>query len=235
MATNGEVVIHQAIAKTVRFDPLQDLSPIAMTTSTPFVWSANASSGISSLADLVAKAKANPGGLAYSSAGLGSSNHLATEQFAVATGIKLLHVPYRGGAPAVGAISAGDVPIGVVALSSAKPLADSGRAQLLAVTVSKRVRLLPDVPTVAETGVLPAFESTIWTGVFAPRGTPPAIVAKIEADVIEVLKNAAFDNRLQAVGADIVGAPGSEMATRIKSEIENMSKTAKEAGIVLTD
>jgi tripartite-type tricarboxylate transporter receptor subunit TctC len=235
MATNGEVVIHPALAGKPRFNPLEDLAPIAMVTSTPFVWTANAASGINSLSELVSAAKAKPGALAYSSAGLGSSNHLATEQFAVAAGIKLQHIPYRGGAPAATAITAGEVPVGVVALSAAKSVGESGRVKLLAVTSKTRLKLLPDVPTVAETGALKDFESSIWTGLFAPRGTPAPILAKIQADVIEALKGAGAVERLQVVGAEAVGAPGAEMAARIKAEIEDMSKMAREAGIQLAD
>lgn len=235
MATNGEVVIHPALSSKPRFNPFEDLAPIAMVTSTPFVWTANNGAGINALGELVSAAKAKPGQLAYSSAGVGSSNHLATEQFAVAAGIKLQHIPYRGGAPAATAITSGEVPIGVVALSAAKSVADSGRVKLLAVTSKNRLKLLPDVPTVAETGVLKDFESSIWTGLFAPKGTPAPIVAKIQADVIEAMKSASAVERLEAVGAEAVGLPGAEMASRIKAEIADMAKTAREAGIQLAE
>lgn len=234
MATNGEVVIHQAIAAKVKFD-LDDLAPVAMVTSTPFVWTANTGSGINTLGELVSAAKAKPGTLAYSSAGLGSSNHLATEQFAVAAGIKLQHIPYRGGAPAATAIISGEVPIGVVALSAAKSTADSGRVKLLAVTSKTRLKLLPDVPTVDQTGALKDFESSIWTGLFAPKGTPAPILARIQADVITAMKTPAVIERLEQVGAESVGLPGAEMAARMKAEIEVMTKTGREAGIQLTD
>ncbi len=143
-----------------------------MATTTPFMWAANLNSGIGSLVELVAMAKAKPKGLSYSSAGLGSSSHMATEQFAAATGIKLLHVPYRGGTPAATALMSGEVPISAIALSSVLSVADSGKVKLLAVTSEKCSQIAPQVPMVNETGVLKDFQSSIWTAVFAPVGTP---------------------------------------------------------------
>lgn len=233
MATNGEIAIIPAISAKLHYDPQKDLIPIAMVTNTPFIWSANVNSEINSLPDLVAAARAKPGQLAYSSAGIGSSSHMAAEQFAVATGIKLLHVPYRGGAPAATAIVSGDVPIAAVAVSSVLPMVESGKVRLLAVTAGKRISLVPDIPTVMETGVLKDFQSAIWTGLFAPAGTPEPIVAKIEADVIEVLKDGAVISRLDQVGAETVGMPGPALRTHIQKEIDELKKLANDAGIRL--
>jgi tripartite-type tricarboxylate transporter receptor subunit TctC len=233
MATNGEVVIIPAISAKPKYDAQKDLLPIAMVTATPYAWVANAGAGINTLQDLIAAAKAKPGGLAYSTAGHGSTMHLATEQFAAILGIKLLHVPYRGGAPAASAIIAGDVPVGMVAMSALNPVIDSGKAKLLAVTSSKRLAHLPNVPTVPETGVIRDYEAAIWTGMFAPAETPPDIAAKIEADVLKVLKEPALVDRLAAVGVQVVGMSGSEMRTHMKAELERVSKAANEAHIRL--
>jgi tripartite-type tricarboxylate transporter receptor subunit TctC len=233
MATNGEITINPAIMAKAKYDSQRDLMPIAMVTNTPFVWSSNVNSGINSLSELVAKAKARPGELAYSSAGIGSSAHMATVQFAAAAGIKLLHVPYRGGQPAAAAIVAGDVPIASIALSSAMPILDSGKVKLLAITALKRSALVPDVPTVAETGVLKDFESSIWTGMFAPAGTPAAIVAKIETDLIAALKEPDIVERLRKAGAEPVGMPANDLKPFIARELNELKKLAAEANIHL--
>ena len=233
MATNGEVAIIPAISTKPKYDPLKDLLPVAMVTSTPYAWVANGGAGINTLEEMVTAAKAKPGELAYSTAGHGSTMHLATEQFAATLGIKLLHVPYRGGAPAASAIIAGDVKVGMVAMSALTPVVDSGKAKLLAVTSSKRLSHLPNVPTVSETGVLKDYEASIWTGLFAPVGTPPEIVSKLEADVLAALKEPAVVERLAAVGVQTVGLPGSEMSKHMKAELDHVAKAAQQANIRL--
>jgi tripartite-type tricarboxylate transporter receptor subunit TctC len=231
MATNGEITINAAIAARPRYDVQNDLIPIAMATNTPFVWSAGLTSRINSLAELVSAAKAKPGELSYSSAGIGSSSHMATEQFAAAAGIKMLHIPYRGGAPAATALVSGDVPVSAVSLSSLLPLVESGKVKLLAVTSEKRVSLAPDVPTVNETGVLKDFKTSVWTALFAPAGTPEASVSKIEADVIEVLKDPALISRLDKVGAEVAGMPAAKLRLHIRQETDDFKKIANEANI----
>jgi tripartite-type tricarboxylate transporter receptor subunit TctC len=233
MSTNGEVVIHPALSRKPQFDPLTDLVPISVVTSTPYAWAANVNSGLNSLADLVATAKVKPNNVMYPSAGIGSTMHLATEQFAAAAGLKMLHVPYKGGAPAATALTSGEVPAGLVALSAVSPLVDSGRARLLAVTSTTRSKMLPDVPTVIETGVLKEFQASIWTALFVPRGTPDDIVAKIRTDAVEALKNGNLLEKLAAVGTDPGDVAGTQLAERIKREIGEVSKIAKEANITL--
>jgi tripartite-type tricarboxylate transporter receptor subunit TctC len=233
MSTNGELVIHPAASQKPRFNSLTDLIPIAMVTSTPYAWAANVKSGFNSLADLVAAAKAKPGALSYPSAGVGSTMHLATEQFAAAADLKMLHVPYRGGAPAATALTSGEVPVGLVALSAVTPLVDSGQARLLAVTSTTRSKMLPNVPTVTETGVLNGFQASIWTALFVPKGTQDDIVIKIRADTLEALKDASFLEKLAAVGTEPGNAAGPELTERIKREIDELSKLAKSANIVL--
>lgn len=231
MATNGEITINAAIFAKPKYDAQKDLIPIAMATNTPFVWSANLNSGINSLTELVSVAKAKPGELSYSSAGLGSSSHMATEQFAAAAGIKLLHVPYRGGAPAATALVSGDVPVSAVSLSSLLPILDLGKVKLLAITSEKRSSLAPEVPTVSETGVLKDFQTSVWTALFAPAGTPEFVVSKIKADLIEVLKEPGLVARLEKVGADVSGMPAAQLRIHIQRETDELRKIANEANI----
>jgi tripartite-type tricarboxylate transporter receptor subunit TctC len=233
MSTNGEIVIHPALSAKPRYDPLSDLIPIAMVTSTPYAWAANVDSPIRTLSDLVKVAKEKPGALSFPSAGVGSTMHLATQQFVSAAGLRLLHVPYRGGAPAATALTSGEVPVGLVALSAVSPLVDSGRARLLAVTSLQRSKMLPDVPTVTETGVLPKFEAVIWTALMAPKGTPDDVVEKIRCDLLQALKDPALLEKLAAVGTDAGEASGPELVARIRKEIEEVSQVGKAANIVL--
>jgi len=188
MATNGEMVVRPAISVKLPFNP-DMLIPIAIVASTPYLWAAHKSSGFNTLQDLVSAAKANPGHLSYSSAGYGSTMHMASEQFAAAAGIQMLHVPYRGGSPAATAIVADEVKVGLVGTNSIPMIKESGRAILLATTSLTRVKLAPEVPTISETGVVKNFEATVWAGLFAPAGTPANIVAKIQADVAAALRS----------------------------------------------
>jgi tripartite-type tricarboxylate transporter receptor subunit TctC len=233
MSTNGEIVIHPAASQKPRFNFLTDFIPIAMATTTPYAWAANVKSGYTSLPELVAAAKAKPGELQFPSAGLGSTMHLATEQFAAASGLKMLHIPYRGGAPAATALTSGEVPVGLVALSAVSPLVDSGQVKLLAVTSTARSKVFPSVPTVEETGVLKGFQASIWTALFVPKGTPDDVVAKIRTDVIEGLKDPSLREKLAAMGTETGNASGAELTDLIKREIDEVSKVAKSANIVL--
>ena len=233
MSSSGELVIHPALSAKPRFSPLEDFVPIAMVTSTPYAWMANVDSGIGSLAELVKRAKDKPGSLSFPSAGVGSTMHLATQQFISAAGLTMLHVPYRGGAPAATALTSGEVPVGLVALSAVPPLVDSGRARLLAVTATARAKMLPNVPTVGETGVLKEFDAAVWTALFVPKGTPDAVVTKVGADVVEVLKDPVILEKLAAVGTDPGTGSAAELIERIRKETAEIARVGKAAGIVL--
>lgn len=233
MSTNGEVVIHPAASAKPKFNPMSDLVPIAMVTATPYAWAANVKSSYKSLADIVNAAKGKPGDISFPSAGVGSTMHLATEQFAAAAGVKMVHVPYRGGAPAATALTSGEMQVGLVALSAVGPLVDSGNVRVLAVTSKSRSKMFPDAPTVTETGVLKDFQASIWTALFAPKDTPAEVVAKIRVDTAEALKDQGFLEKLAAVGTDPGDAVGPELTARMAREIDEVSKIAKSANIVL--
>ena len=234
MATNGEFVVKPAISTAkLPYDLERDLLPISFVASAPYAWAAHSSSEINSLRDLVAVAKSKPGDLAYSSAGYGSTMHMASEQFAIAAGVKLLHVPYKGGSPAASAVFAGEVALGLVSTNSVAPLLDARTAKLLAVTGRTRSKIIPEVPTVAETGVLEDFEATVWAGLFAPKGTSSEIVAKIEADIREALKDPSLVEKMEAIGLDPGNASGAEMAKQIKQELIDMTKVAAQSGVRL--
>lgn len=233
MATNGEMVVKPAISVKMPYDPAKVFTSIAVVASTPYAWASHSKSGINSLADLVAAARSKPDALSYSSAGYGSTMHMASEQFAAAVGVKMLHVPYRGGAPAAAAVISGEVPVGLVGTNSVAPVTGSGTAKLLAVTSTSRVRIIPDVPTISETGIAKGFEATVWAGLYAPRGTPAGIVAKIQADVAEALKDPALLEKFETMGMEVGRSFGADLDARVKSEIEAMAQIAKNAKIQL--
>lgn len=232
MATNGEFTINPAVYAKLPYDPQKDVVPIIMATSTPLMWVANANAPINSIPELIAAAKDKPGTIAYSTPGNGTMNHLTGEWFSLATGTKFLHVPYKGGAPAATAIASGEVPVGVVAISSGLPFIKSGKVKVLGLTTAKRSARAADWPTAAESGVKD-FDAAIWVGLFAPAGTPQAILTQVENDVRQALQDPAVVDRLAAVGAEPVGMPASELKERIKVDAARFMKIAKEAEIRL--
>lgn len=232
MATNGEFTINPAVYAKLPYDPQKDVVPIIMATSTPLMWVANTNAPINSIPELIAAAKEKPGAIAYSTPGNGTMNHLTGEWFSLATGTKYLHVPYKGGAPAATAIASGEVPVGVVAISSGLPFIKSGKVKVLGLTTAKRSARAADWPTAAESGVKD-FDAAIWVGLFAPAGTPQAILTQVENDVRQALKDPAVADRLAAVGAEPVGMPANELKERIKVDAARFMKIAKEAEIRL--
>jgi len=173
---------------------------------------------------LISLLKENPGKYNYASPGNGTLNHLTGERFAFETHTKMLHVPYKGGAPAGAAIASGEVPVGLVAASSAIAFIKSGRAKPIAVTAARRIPLGPDWPTVAESGV-PGFVASNWVAMVAPAGTPRNIIAKINADANRALKLPDVRERLAAVGAEAVGSTPEELAKTIRDDSERYGKT----------
>jgi tripartite-type tricarboxylate transporter receptor subunit TctC len=229
MASNG-LTTNMALFPSLSFDGRRDFAPIARIGYAPLVIVVPAASPAKSLKDLIAMAKAKPGELAYGSAGNGSSGHLAGESLKSSAGIDVLHVPYKGGAPAVTDLLGERLafmpinPLEVIAHIQA------GRLRVLAVGSEKRVPLLPDTPTVSEAGV-PGFEATVWWGLVAPARTPADIVAKVNADVNKALRDPAIVKKLTDLG--VVTAPGSpdDFTRFIAQQTELWSAVVRKAGI----
>lgn len=234
MVSGDFAAIHPYVYSKLPYKP-DDLVPITMATDTPMVVVSSAASGIATVADLVAAAKARPGQITYGSVGQGTSNHLVGEWLASALGVKLVHVPYRGGAPAATAVAAGEVALGVLATSSAAPHVKSGKMKVLGLTNARRIGETAQWPTLAESGVpaLRDFDTSIWVGVFAPAGTGRAIIDKVNADVNRALKDADVRERLAGVGAQPVGSTPEALAARIKHDAAFYGRIAREAGIRL--
>lgn len=222
--TVSEFAITHHLYTKFPLNPLKDFAPVVLLSDTPLMFAAHASAPFNTLSEMIAYANAQPGGLAYSSPGNGTLNHLTGERFAFETRAKMLHVPYKGGAPAGAAIASGEVPVGLVAASSAILHIKSGRVKAIAVTAARRIALGPDWPTVAESGV-PGFAASNWVAIVAPAGTPRDIIAKINADANRALKMPDVRERLAAVGADAVGSTPEELGATIRNDSERYGKT----------
>jgi tripartite-type tricarboxylate transporter receptor subunit TctC len=196
----------------------------------PFVLVAHPSLGVSSVAELIAAAKREPGRINYASVGNGSGVHLATELFKKQAGIDLVHIPYKGSAPALNDVVAGTTPVMFVNLLSGLPHVKSGRLRALAVATAARLRALPEVPTIAEAGV-PGYEFQTWFGIIAPAGTPAPLVERLNAEFRRVLSLADIRERLlNEGGMQPVGGSAAEFAALIAGEKERWGRLVKETG-----
>jgi tripartite-type tricarboxylate transporter receptor subunit TctC len=212
------------------YDPLKDFAPITELASLPLMLVVHPSVPATSLQELVALAKAKPGGLDYASSGIGTSPHLATEMFKSMAGVDLVHVPFKGNAEANNALLGGHVKIYFALVPAVLQHVKTGMLRPLAVTTERRLSYLPDVPTIAELGY-PGYEISSWQGVFAPAGTPKEIVAKINGELVRMLNAPEVRVRISQEGADPVGSTPDEFAVRVRSEIAKWSKVIKDAGL----
>jgi tripartite-type tricarboxylate transporter receptor subunit TctC len=224
------LAINPIMYKKVSYDPVRDFAPITQAASLPNVLVVHPSLPVKSVAELIALAKREPGRIAYASAGIGTSPQMSVELLKSLAGIDLLHVPYKGTAPGVIDVLAGQVKVMTPNVLTALPYIKSGRLRALAVTSAKRSEALPDVPTMAEAGV-PGYESVQWYGVLAPAGTPREIVERLHVEIAKALRAGDVRERLAADGAEPVGSSPDEFAAFIRAEIAKWAKVAKAAGI----
>ncbi len=231
MANLGPNAINAAIYAKLPYDSIKDFTPITLTSIVPQIFVVSPALPIKTVPELIAYAKANPGKLTFASAGNGASNHLSAELFNAMAGIKMRHVPYKGDTPAMTDVMSGQVdvmfPTAVAAMSQVK----SGRLRAIGATSSKRIPSLPDVPTVAET--VPGFEAVSWGGVMAPAGTPPAVIKTLNGEINRILKMPDVAEKLQGLGAEIVGSTPDEFATYLRAEIAKWGKVARENNVKL--
>src|SRR5262247_2870230 len=200
LGNTATLAINVALMK-LSYDPVKDLAPISLVGTYSFVAVAYPGAGIESVSDLIAKAKAKPGGIAFGSPGNGTPHHLAGELFKTVTGVNLVHVPYKGSDPALTTLIARDIPVAFIELTAALPYIRSGKVQGLATTGSRRPATAADVPTMAEAG-LAGYEVIGWTGVIAPAGTPPQIVQQLSAEMNRVMNLPEVRERLLALGTE---------------------------------
>ncbi len=221
--------VNPSLYKTMPYDAAKDFAPITLIAITPNVLVVNASLPVNSVKEFLAYAKANPGKLAFGSGSNGSAGHLAGELFKVETGSDAVHIPFKGGAPATQALLAGDTQFMFDNLANAMPQVKAGKLKALAVTTSNRSQLVPDLPTMSEAG-LPGFDISTWYGFFAPAGTPPAVVAKWNADVAKILNAPDVRAKLVADGAEPAPDTPEHFAQFIAKELAKYAKIVKASG-----
>jgi len=222
-------IVPSLIAK-LPYDPAKDFEPITLINTTPLVIVVNPSVPAKSIKELIALAKSRPGALNYGSSGSGGSNHLAGELFNAMTGVKMIHIPYKGNAPALTDLIGGHVDVVFNGLTSAMPFIKSGKLRALAVTSLARTGSLPDMPTLDELG-LKGFQAVAWNGLTAPARTPKDIIAKINSDTLKVVRSAELVERLKAEGSDPVGNSPAEYSAFLRNEIAKWAKVIKSAGV----
>jgi tripartite-type tricarboxylate transporter receptor subunit TctC len=231
MGTVGTHAINAALfaqsGTKMPFDPVRDFVPITLAAGVPNVMVINPKLPVNTVAEFIAYAKARPGQLNMASSGNGTSIHLSGELFKTVTGIYMVHFPYRGSAPAVTDLIAGNMNVMFDNLPSALPHIKSGRLKALAVTSRTRSPALPDVPTIEEAAGLKGFDASSWFGLFAPAGTPRAIVDKIQADVAKALANPEVRERFVAQGADPGGNTPEQFAAFIRAETDKWTRVVK--------
>jgi tripartite-type tricarboxylate transporter receptor subunit TctC len=226
---NNTLWIGTLLQKTP-YDAVKDLSPVAWISSTPNVLVVNSALPVKSVAELIALAKAKPGELNYASSGTGASNHLAGELFKVMSGIDIVRIAYKGAAQGLNDLIGGRVQLMFPTSVAATPYVKSGQVRALAVTSAEPSALAPGLPTMAA-AALPGYESIAIYGVFAPARTPPAIIRKLNAEIVRVLNAPDLKERFFNIGMEPVGGSPEQLAATIRSEMARIAKVIKEAGI----
>jgi len=221
--------VNPSLYPRMPYDAVKDFAPITLLATTPNVLVVNPSLPVNSVKDLVAYAKANPGKLSFGSGSNGSAGHLAGELFKFDTGIDVVHIPYKGGAPATQALLAGDVQFMFDNLANATPQIKAGKLRALAVTTAERSKLAPDLPTMAEAG-LPGFDISTWYGLLAPAGTPKSVVVRWNVEVVKILNTPDVRERLAAQGAEAAPTTPAQFADFIGSEIPKYARIVKASG-----
>ncbi len=215
-----------ALHSKLPYDTRKDFTPVILVALMPTILVVPPTLPVKSVADLIALAKSKPGGLNYSSSGVGSANFLAAELFKATTGTDVVHIPFQGGAQALAGVISGQAQMLFTTMPPSLPHVQSGRLRVLSIAHSKRSPLLPDVPTAAEAG-LPDFEVSLWVGVLAPGATPRAAVLRLNADIQRVLEIAEVRDRIGNLGAEIVGGPPEVLRKYIDAELKRWAAAIK--------
>jgi tripartite-type tricarboxylate transporter receptor subunit TctC len=232
MATTGVMAINNAMYKNLSYDAEKDLKPVIYIASITNVLIVPADSPLKSVPDVIAAAKAAPGKLSFASSGSGSSTHISAELFRLMTGTELLHIPYKGSGAAMPDLISGRVSMMFENMPGVVGYIKAGKVKVLAVTGAQRTPALPDVKTVAESGV-PGYESLSWSGIAAPAGTPTEVVARLNREINTILANPEMKQKLAEQGADAVGGTPEAFSAHIARERQKWSKVVRDAAIVV--
>lgn len=227
----AEIVVAPSVYRTMRYDPVRDLTPITQVGDTPLVLMAHPSVGVKTVAELIAKAKKEPGKLSFGTSGTGSSQHLAGAWINNLAGIDLQHVPYKGAGPATNDLLGGNVPLGILGMAPVLKHIQAGRIVALAVMTPKRVDWAKDTPTVAETPGMEGFQANHWMGLLGPAGMPPEVVAKLQGEVAAVLAMPEVRERLRGLGIDPVGSSTEDFRRFLAEERERFAKMFRLTGL----
>ena len=216
----------------VSYDPIKDFTPVTQVASVVHILEVHPSLPVKTVGELITYLKANPGKVSYGSVGAGSSTHLEAELFDSLAGVKMEHIPYKGSAPALNDLVAGRIQVMFDAWASSGPFVEDGRLRALAVTTAQPSPSVPDLPTVAASG-LPGYSAMPWLGIVAPAGTPAPVVDKLYSTIADILKEPAVKQKFADLGLDIIGSDPKAFAAFIKQDIATWAKVAKEANIRL--
>ena len=226
---NGPLAINVTLFDKMPYDPVKDLAPITLAVKAPQYLVVNPASGITSVKDLVDKAKASPGKYSYGSIALGSASHLTMEMLKSAAGFRMTHIPYRGAGPAVIDLIAGNVQAGFFVPGNVQQFVKEGRLKLLATSGHKRFPSTPDIPTLNEAG-FKDFEATSWIGFLAPGGTPSNIVDRYNREIVKILNSPDVKKKLQEMEFDVIASSPKDFGSWIKTEISRWGKVIKDTG-----
>jgi tripartite-type tricarboxylate transporter receptor subunit TctC len=231
LTADSSMVINPSLYKSTGFDPIKDFEPVSAVATAGYVLVANPAFPAKNVADLIALAKKEPGKINIGSAGNGTLNHLIGEMLGKATGIDLVHVPYKGSAAAVTDLAGGQVQVSVQSLPSSIAFIKSGKIKVLGVVNQKRVQALPDSPTIGET--VKGFGATPWYGVFAPAGTPKAIINQLNAEIAKALAAKDAQERLAGVGCEPFKTSPEQLASIVREDLPRWAKAVKDSGATI--
>ncbi len=225
----GSLTLGPFLSK-IPYDTLRDFAPITLTARAPNILAVHPSLPVKSMKELIALARSQPGALNYATPGVGSTPHLTAALFVSMSGVKMVHIPYKGGAPATIDLVAGQVPIAFAPIASILPQMAAGRVRALAVSGLQRSAAAPDLPTISEAG-LAGFEMNPWFGVLAPTGTPPEVIAKLNTELVRALRAPETARQLSAQGVEPAHSTPEEFLAVIRSDLQKWEKVIREAGI----
>jgi len=227
------IAIAPALYSKIAFDPLKDFAPVVLVATVPLVLAVNPALPVKTVQEFVAYAKANPSRMNYASSGAGTITHLASALFLTQMGLEMQHIPYKGSAPALVDVVSGQVQMMIDTISTVAPYAKDNRLRALAIAITRRSALLPEVPTLEQAAGLPGFEMSAWQGVVVPAGTSPEIVARLNAEVNKALQSADLRARLAAGGSEPLGGTAEQYAAYIRSELGRWAKVVRDSGAKL--